>query len=404
MAYRNIIASKYDSESMVEYPRRLTTEYERLDQILESHDAEAYVHVGDCFDELLSYLTRFNGPDRDYAFVYANGIATLCPPDRFGEQAEREFPGETVDMTNASERPPATERAHSVLERHTDSSSILLPATTKHRTVQTFREKGYDVALTDSITDIRPVKTSEERDLLKAVELATQRGMARAETVLVSATATDDELRWHGEPLTTETLRREVNAVLARNGLNGAGNTVIGAGTSCADLHYNGVDVIAPEETVLLDLGPEGPQGYYGDLSRTFVVGEIGDWERNAYDAVSDAFEGALEVLENGAGQPASNVQDRVADELSTYGFETGDVEVGLYHGAGHGIGSSLHERPILSSDELLQAGNVVTVEPGVYDPSRGGVRLEDVVEITEDGYENYVRYPKKIVPEERSI
>lgn len=69
-----------------------------------------------------------------------------------------------------------------------------------------------------------------------------------------------------------------------------------------------------------------------------------------------------------------------------------------------HGIGSSLHERPILSSDEPLKAGTVVTIEPGVYDPSRGGVRLGDVVEITENGYENYVWYPKTIVPEERSI
>lgn len=82
------------------------------------------------------------------------------------------------------------------------------------------------------------------------------------------------------------------------------------------------------------DLGPRGPHGYYGDLSRTFVCGDVGNWERDAYDAVFDAFEGALDVFEEGAGQPVSNVQDRVVDELSAHGFKTGDVEVGLYHGA----------------------------------------------------------------------
>ncbi|ADD07580.1 peptidase M24 family protein (plasmid) [Natrialba magadii ATCC 43099] len=389
---------------MVDYPRRISTKYKRIEPLLEHHDADAYVHVGDCFDEVLTYLTRFNGPDRDYAFVYVNGTATLCPPDRFGQQAEREFPGDEVDMTRASERPPATERARTVLERNEMGDTLLLPATAKHRTVQSFREDGYNVVLTDAIDDIRRVKTNEERKLLQAVEFATQRGMARAETVLASATVDGGGLHWQGEPLTTEILRREVNAALARNGLDGAGNTVIGAGESCADLHYNGIDHIESGETVLLDLGPEGPHGYYGDLSRTFVVGEVGEWEQRAYGAVSDALDGAFDVFEDGAGQPASHVQDRVAEELAAYGFETGDVDVGMYHGAGHGIGSSLHERPFLSANEQLQTGHVVTIEPGVYDPSRGGVRLEDIVEITEDGYENYVQYPKEIVPEERTI
>ncbi|WP_255171717.1 M24 family metallopeptidase [Natrononativus amylolyticus] len=386
----------------MEYPRRLNTEYEFINDKLAAHDADAYVHVGDCFDEMLSYLSRFGGPDRDYAFVYTDSTAILCAPDRFGEQAEREFPGDVVDTTTA-ERPPPTERAYTVLERHDVGNRLLLPGNAKHGTVRAFRDLGYDVVLADSIQEGRIVKTPAERGLLEAIEAATQRGMARAETILARATVNGDELLWKGEALTTERLRREVNAELARNGLSG-GSTVIGAGTSCADLHFTGYDEIAPGETVLLDLGPRGPHGYYGDLSRTFVPGEVGEWEREAYAAVSDAFEGAMEVLEDGAGQPASNVQNRVADELAEYGFETGDVEVGLYHGVGHGIGASIHERPFLSTDEELQVGNVITVEPGVYDPSRGGVRLEDVVEITPNGYENYVTYPKEIAPSERSI
>ncbi len=389
---------------MVDYPRHIPTKHERIEPLLQHHDADAYVHIGNCFDEVLSYLTRFNGPDRDYAFVYADKKAVLCAPDRFGDQAEREFPGDEVDMTGASERLPATVRSQMFLESHGVRDRLLLPATTKHQTVQAFREDGYDIVLTDSIKDIRRVKTGQERKLLKTIEFATQRGMARAETILATATIEGNELRWQGKPLTTEILRREVNSVLAKNGLDAAGNTVIGAGQSCADLHYNGIDRIEPNETVLLDLSPEGPHGYYGDLTRTFVVGRAGEWERTAYQAVSDALAGAFDVFEDGAGQPASNVQDRVADELAAYGFETGDVDIGMYHGAGHGVGSSLHELPFLSSDEQLEAGNVVTIEPGVYDPARGGVRLEDLIEITEDGYENYVRYPKEIVPKEQMI
>jgi Xaa-Pro aminopeptidase len=224
--------------------------------------------------------------------------------------------------------------------------------------------------------------------------------MRRAEAVLAGATRDGDDLVWDGAPLTTERLRREVNATLASEGITDAGNTVIGAGSSCADLHFTGEDDIAPDETVLLDISPRGPHGYYGDFTRTFVPGEVREWERSAYDAVDAAYGAAMDALAGGAGTPGSDVREAVEGVLDDHGFETGDVEVGMTHGPGHGVGVTLHEGP--SYDAVLEAGDVVTVEPGVYDPDRGGVRLEDIVVVREDGVERFGDYPRSVRPRER--
>lgn len=238
--------------------------------------------------------------------------------------------------------------------------------------------------------------------------------MARAETMLAesevveveSVEDTDTErrpaLRWEGAPLTTERLRRAVNATLADRGVRDAGDTAIGAGPSAADLHYVGDDPIRPGETVLIDISPRGPDGYRGDLTRTFVVDGDGGWERRAYLAVESAREAALAEIEPGV--PTKTVHGEAAAELAAYGFDpnAGEGEAGFTHGAGHGVGVSLHESPSLSGAGELRPGHVVTVEPGVYDPDVGGVRLGDLVVVTEDGYEVLAEYPFGIVPNER--
>ncbi|WP_255171804.1 hypothetical protein [Natrononativus amylolyticus] len=107
--------------------------YDWIDEELDKHDADAYVHIGDCFDEMLYDLTRFGGPDRDYAFVYGDGT---CSPGRFGEQASREFPGAVA--TTGEGRPPPPERARAVLEERRTVERLLLPGGATHWTVQAF--------------------------------------------------------------------------------------------------------------------------------------------------------------------------------------------------------------------------------------------------------------------------
>lgn len=431
-------------------------------------DADAFVAVGDRFDDALRYLTRFSGPDRSYSLVVVPGRtvddngdfeggspdrtvpdrAVLCAPALFAEQAEREFvenarlDGDgpafhdevvreirTDDVdTHAGERAAAVVE-ELVSEKRGDEDELpgrdgrddaervlLVPASIPHDAAVYLERADNALRSTETVSAARARKTSAERDRLRRVQRATAAGMARAESVLAESEFASDgavletesgdplrePLRWNGDRLTTERLRREVNATLAARGVCDAGNTVIGAGSSAADLHYVGNDPVRAGETVLIDLSPRGPDGYYGDMTRTFVVDGDGGWERRAYVAVEAAREAALAEIEPGV--PATTVHAEAAAELAAYGFDPNatEGESGFTHGTGHGVGLSLHESPSLSSKTELTPGHVVTVEPGVYDPAVGGVRLEDLVAVTAEGYELLAEYPFGIVPRER--
>ncbi|MFC7234501.1 M24 family metallopeptidase [Halosegnis marinus] len=372
--------------------------YGALDLLCGETDADAFVHVADRGDPTQLFLTRFHGPDRPYAFVYEldggptddrEGTATLCAPALFDEQAAREFAGDRVLALGPDSARTPEGRAAALLD---DGARVAVLDTAGARTLARLEDGGVEPITVDPapVERARRRKTAGEVDRLRAVQRATRAGMRRAEAVLAASAADGDTLRYEGAPLTTERLRREVNATLAREGVSDAGNTVIGAGPTCADLHFVGEDTVRPGETVLLDISPRGPDGYYGDFTRTFVPGGAAGWERDVYDAVADALEAALGVLDRGAGVEGAAVSAAVEEALAAGGF--GDAAAPrMTHGPGHGVGLALHEAPGYGG--TLRAGDVVTIEPGLYDPARGGVRLEDLVLVTEEGIERFGAY-----------
>jgi Xaa-Pro aminopeptidase len=413
--------------------RPLRTDLTPVVDAVEAAGADAFVAVGDRFDDDLRYLTRFSGPDRAYALVVVPGAvdgegggdagrAVCCAPALFAEQARREFvdaagvhDGVVREVRTAGVGDHAGERAAAAVADLLGESvddpdadrTLLVPPSVPHDAAVYLERAGNDLRSTDAVTTARARKTPAELDRLRGVQRATTAGMARAETALAEGHVGEDEagrpaVRWEGAPLTTERLRRAVNAVLAARGVRDAGNTVIGAGPSAADLHFVGDEPIRPGETVLIDVSPRGPDGYYGDMTRTFVVDGDGGWERRAYVAVEAAREAALAEVEPGV--PAKTVHGEAAAELAAYGFDpnAGEGETGFTHGTGHGVGVSLHESPSLSGAGELRPGHVVTIEPGVYDPDAGGVRLEDLVVVTDDGCEILAEYPFGIAPEAR--
>ena len=142
--------------------------------------------------------------------------------------------------------------------------------------------------------------------------------------------------------------------------------------------HHPGGRRLQAGDTVIVDAGAR-VDGYCADCTRTYAAGELPDELADAYDVCRDAQQGALAAVV--AGAPASEVDAVARRRIAGAGYD-------VLHGLGHGVGREVHELPRLAdtSDAVLAPGNVVTVEPGIYLPGQGGIRIEDLVVVTADG------------------
>ena len=142
-------------------------------------------------------------------------------------------------------------------------------------------------------------------------------------------------------------------------------------------------------DLVLVDAGARLDH-YCSDCTRTFAVGDISDSLREIYDVTKEAQQAGLDAVRAGATGRDADAAARVVIADAGYGENFG-------HGLGHGLGLMVHEAPTLrpESSDTLEAGNVVTVEPGIYLSGVGGVRIEDLVAVTEDGCELLSAFPR---------
>jgi Xaa-Pro aminopeptidase len=167
---------------------------------------------------------------------------------------------------------------------------------------------------------------------------------------------------------------------------------IVAAGPNGALPHAEpGEREIGKGELVVFDMGAK-LDGYCSDGTRTFATGDPGEAAREIYEVVRGAQLEALDAIRTGAGGEAVDGVARKAIESAGHGKHFG-------HGVGHGVGLEVHEAPRLSprSDDVLAAGEVVTVEPGIYLPSEFGVRIEDLVVVTEEGHRNLSSLPKEL-------
>jgi Xaa-Pro aminopeptidase len=244
----------------------------------------------------------------------------------------------------------------------------------------------------------REVKTAGEiRNLTKALRLA-ECGMTAAIRVLrASRIEQDGFLRWRGKKLTSELVQRIINAVIARLG-GTARHTIVAGGNQGCDPHEEGRGPLRPHKPIIIDIFPRDTRtGYWGDITRTVVRGKASERVKSMYTAVSKAQELAFQKLR--AGVNGQDVHNTILASFQNYGFPTsrhrGRMQ-GFFHGTGHGLGLEIHEPPRVSAvDATLRAGNVVTVEPGLYYWDAGGVRLEDVAVIQSHGARNLTTFPK---------
>jgi len=188
-------------------------------------------------------------------------------------------------------------------------------------------------------------------------------------------------------------LALELEFTMRRRGAEGvAFPFILASGPRSAMPHGEASDKVLEEgDLVVLDFGARW-EGYHSDMTRTFMLGPWKDWAREIYRVVLEAQEAALEVIRPGVEAKEVDAAARGIIQKAGYGDYFG-------HGLGHGVGLEVHEAPALAptSRDVLEVGMVFTVEPGIYLPGRGGVRIEDLVYLGEDGLQVLTSLPKEV-------
>ncbi len=243
------------------------------------------------------------------------------------------------------------------------------------------RAGGLELVPADgTVEELRAVKDDDELDRIRRAALAADRAF-EALTAEAWAGRSERELAWR------------LHQLLHAHGADTiAFDPLIAAGPNGSKPHTDATDRIVPERTlVVADWGAK-LDGYCSDCTRTPATGDLPRELRRAYDACLEAQLAAVDGIRPGmTGAEA----DRLArDVLERWGY---GARFG--HGLGHGVGLAVHEAPRLSpeSEDVLRAGNVITIEPGVYLPGLGGVRIEDLAILRDDGVELLTSFPKEL-------
>jgi Xaa-Pro aminopeptidase len=273
------------------------------------------------------------------------------------------------------------------------------------------RRLGYRVVgETDAslIESLRATKDPKEIDRIRDVGARAIRVVESTLEMLRKCTVSSGKLRLEHKILTVGMVKSRINVVLAEQDLMAPEGTVFAAGPSSADPHQMGIasEPIRAGVPIVFDLFPVGTDGYWFDLTRTYVVGKPLPKVKRMFDAVLEVQTRMLDLM--GEGVQASKMMSLACDLFERRRFKTirailrGDkdaTKVGFIHSLGHGVGLTIGERPQLSlfSDETLRKGNVVTVEPGLYEPELGGVRIEDTIVITKKGIDNLTPLEKEL-------
>jgi Xaa-Pro aminopeptidase len=286
---------------------------------------------------------------------------------------------------------------------------LVVPAALSVAVADRLRADGIEV-VADELEFIRRrrSKTPAEIEGVRRAQVAANAGMSAAAQLLGGAGTRDGELVLDGETLTSEVVRSSIREVCAELGAPAPEDIIVAAGAAGASGHEEGSGPLPAGVPIIIDLWPRDEQsGCWADMTRTFVCGDepaedVATWHglcRTALERVvelarpgvagRELFAAACDVFEE-AGEPTQRTKP-----------EGEPLRDGFFHSLGHGVGLEVHEEPALgrTGADPLVAGDVVAVEPGCYRNGYGGVRLEDLLLITDDGAERLTDFRYELAP-----
>jgi Xaa-Pro aminopeptidase len=371
-----------------------------LDAAMKARGADAFVVFASSDDADIRYLTRFVIHDPFVFFKRRGQPGTIIVSQMECERASRE--ATALVMSRAQAGLPdimKTEKdlwnAYARMIAGQAGKTLLVSPRLPAALLRALEVHAHVIVDDGTVERMRAKKSPEEVAWMQHVQEQSDAAMALAVSLVTKSTVKKELLYYRGSPLTSEFVRIAVHKKLMDGGCR-AVETIVSCGDDTALPHAIGAGQLAAHVPIVIDMFPKDETtGYYADMTRTVSKGEPDDNIREMYDAVLAAKRLAMSRIR--AGVSGIRVYQTVVDAFKDQGYES--TNRGFVHNLGHGVGLQVHELPTLGPmGTPLRAGHVITVEPGLYYPSIGGVRLEDMGLVTKTGFSAFTAFPEELV------
>lgn len=358
-------------------------------------------------DSNMFYATRFFAPD---PFIFLK-----IPPKKFTVMNDLELDRaksqiKTCTVVSFSELAEKYGKNGGGFSSLPDAAAVLLK---KHRihTIEVpvnfpvqyadaLRKKGFQIIpRPNPFFKQRAVKKKGEISEITQTLRATEEALSRAICVIKNSEIRGNLLYRQGSLLTAEMIKKIIHVALIEKNCLPA-HTIVAPGAQSSEPHNEGSGPLLANSPIVIDVFPRSMVShYYADITRTVIRGKASLRLKKMYGAVRNAQEIAFRLIRDGVD--GKKIHVAITRYFEKQGFKTGIKKgrlQGFIHSTGHGLGLDVHESTRISSrSEILKTGNVVTIEPGLYYPDIGGVRLEDLVVVTRNGCRNLTKLEKHL-------
>ena len=359
------------------------------------------------YDSNLYYAVKFSVPD-PFPYFRIGGQSIILMSDLELGRAEKQAKVDQVvsysdlqvkTRAKGVERPGVADVTAYFLKAK-KVREILVPDNFNLGLADALRKRGIGVqSKPDPFLEERVYKSKEEVRMITQSLRHTEAAIHKLEDLLRKSKIVGKRISYRGQWVTSELLKKVLNVSMMEDNCIGS-HTIVASGNQGCDPHNEGTGPVWAHQSLIVDVFPRSADTFYfADITRTFVKGKASAALKAQYEAVKTAQEKGINMLAPGVN--GRDVHQAIQRDMEGRGYKTErrkGTMVGFFHGTGHGLGLDVHEPPrVNSSDHVLKKGEVVTVEPGLYYPGVGAVRIEDLLVVTENGHQNLTVYPKKL-------
>ena len=383
---------------------------DNIDRFLKEQKIDAYLIISESqHNASMYYLTGFLAPD-PFIYFKKKGEGILFISQMEYERAKKESTVKRIESTldhgimekirkNKDNNLAFCDFVSDLMDEY-EIKSVAVPMDFPIYVGDCLRKNGIKVVpQSDLVENDRAIKTPAEVDLIKKSQFACEKAMKAAISLIENSNKKKGALFYKGESLTSEKVKQAIKHALIDWGCTDE-DPIVACGKQASDPHFSGSGQLMANQPIIIDIFPRLQRGrFFSDMSRTVSFGKPSTEVIDMHDAVLDAQNGAIELVKSGV--KCSDIHNAVCDVFEERGYGTirNNDRTGFIHSTGHGVGLEIHEKPTVSeNDYILLAGNVITIEPGLYDPKWGGVRIEDLLLVKNKKCENLTKFKKDII------